>query len=511
MNIKNKLFVDENEIRDLCLSLKDKKTVLCHGHFNVIHPGHLRFLHHAKEQGAYLIVAVESDADLQPMQKEKFFSQDERAGNVTSLHIVDKVVLLGKVKLIQLITLLEPNYWVMGREHESNILNMTGQYADIAKEYKGNLIFHSGSVNYASSNLLDYSSEFLETNNFNNVCQRNNIDIDALKEKLNSFSRVKMLVIGDTIVDQFVACDPVGMSAESPVLVIKEIESKEFIGGAAVVARHVKSLGAECHFISVIGDDLPGKTVADCLKKESVNAHLSIDNDRPTTYKIRYMVENQKMLRVSRLEDFSVRTEIEDCIINKLNEIIPQVDGIIISDFVYGLITPNILEHIILLAKQNGVKLFGDLQCSSQIGSILKFRDFTLLTPTEKEARVALNDNDSGIEKIARTIIEKANCENLILKLGSEGFVAYCNSDIGIEKKGWQHFSALATNPVDVAGAGDIVLSLMSLCLCAGFTLLESAALGTCAAAIAVNRIGNIPITLYELRQYLCKIRSNKR
>ena len=514
MNIKNKLFVDENEIRDLCLTLKDKKTVLCHGHFNVIHPGHLRFLQHAKEHGERLIVAVTSVDDLGTFHADKFFTDEERAANVESLHIVNNVIILKIIKLPQLVELLNPDYWVMGREHESNIIKGIGDYADITKLYNGNLIYHSGSINYASSSLLDSSTNLLETSRnvkLKNACNINNINIDALIKRIDSFSKANILVIGDTIVDQFVACDPIGMSAESPVLVVKEIESKEFIGGAAIVAEHVKSLGAECHYISVIGDDNPGGKVEEDLRKYKISSTLFIDNERPTTYKIRYMVENQKMFRVSRLEKFSVATKIENNIISKLEEIIPKVDGIIICDFVYGVITPKILNSIIFLAKKNNVKLFGDLQCSSQIGSILKFKDFNLLTPTEKEARISLNDNDAGLEKVARNIIEKTNCKNLLLKLGLDGFIAYRNDSPKEASVMQQHFPALATNPLDTAGAGDTVLAVMSLCLSTGFNLMEASVLGACAASIVVNRIGNIPITLNDLMYQLKHLDMNNK
>ena len=502
MNIKSKIYSEVNTLKELCLSLNDKKTVICHGHFNVIHPGHLRFLQYAKEHGEHLIVAVASIDDLESFRADKFFTDEERAANVESLHIVDNVIILKNIKLLQLLEILNPDYWIMGREHESNIIKGIGEYANIIKLYNGNLIYHSGSVSYASSRLLDSPTNILETSKsveLKKACSINNINLNTLSKKIDSFSKAKILVIGDTIVDQFVACDPIGMSAESPVLVVKEIESKEFIGGAAIVAKHVKSLGAECYYISVLGDDKPGKRVEDDLRKEKINSTLFVDKERPTTYKIRYMVENQKMFRVSRLEKFSVATEIENHIISKLEEIIPNADGVIISDFVYGVITPNILNNIIILAKKNNVKLFGDLQCSSQIGNILKFKDFTLLTPTEREARISLNDNDAGLEKVARNIIEKTNCENLLLKLGLDGFIAYRN-DIPTEKTIMQqHFPALTANPVDTAGAGDTVLAIMSLCLSTGFNLMEASLLGACGASIAVNRIGNIPITLNDL------------
>ena len=122
---------------------------------------------------------------------------------------------------------------------------------------------------------------------------------------------MNILVIGDTIIDQYVACDPLGMSAEAPVLVVREIEGKEFVGGAAIVARHVQSLGAKCTFISLVGNDEPANLVKKQLKQDNINYKFIEDKDRPTIYKIRYMVGTQKILRVSRLKDHHINQKKE--------------------------------------------------------------------------------------------------------------------------------------------------------------------------------------------------------
>ena len=131
------------------------------------------------------------------------------------------------------------------------------------------------------------------------------------------------------------------------------------------------------------------------------------DSSRPTTFKKRYLVENQKLFRVSRLEDHSIDRKIEDLVKDSLDQVASQIDALIISDFVYGVITPNILTHIYKLHSKYGFQIFGDVQCSSQVGSILKFKNFTLLSPNEREVRIALQDKDSGIEQLSYDVMEK--------------------------------------------------------------------------------------------------------
>ena len=146
-----------------------------------------------------------------------------------------------------------------------------------------------------------------------------------LLDAISSWSDTRLIVLGDTIVDQYAACEAIGMSAEAPVVVVRELEHKNFIGGAAVVAAHICALGAKCDFISVVGADSTADLVRDELIAQGIGDGLSIDSDslRPTTFKKRYVVENQKLFRVSRLEEHNLDIEVEDRVIAHLKRLAP--------------------------------------------------------------------------------------------------------------------------------------------------------------------------------------------
>ena len=120
-----------------------------------------------------------------------------------------------------------------------------------------------------------------------------------------------MLVIGDAILDQYAGCEALGMSAEAPVIVVKELDTETYIGGGAIVSAHIKALGAKCQFISVVGDDKEAEYVRNSMRDLEVTAKLIVDKTRPTTFKKRYVVENQKLFRVSRLDDHFLNKSIE--------------------------------------------------------------------------------------------------------------------------------------------------------------------------------------------------------
>jgi len=481
-----------------------KEVALCYGHFNIIHPGHIRYLEHARTLGNHLVIAIQGDQMQTHSGRSHHFPSKERALGLALLHIVDAVVVLDTADLKILVEKICPTVLVLGKEFETQHYSKIESALNALQDCQGKVFYHTGDVYYASSKLLEESQSnlVLERNKiFIDACHKQQISVTGMQQAIHRFDQARVLILGDTIVDQYVACDAIGMSAEAPVLVVRELKAKEFIGGAAIVAAHTRALGAQCHYLSVVGEDPNAQLVHRKLKNYDVPHTLIPDASRPTTFKIRYIVENQKIFRVSRLQEQSLSSEVEGLVIQQLKALAPQMEGILVSDFVYGVITPRILEVILELAKRHHLKLFGDLQCSSQIGNIGKFKNFHLLTPTEKEARVALNNRDDGVERVANILIQQTRSKNLLIKLGAEGFISYDNNEDGFINR--QHFPALSVNPVDVAGAGDSLLALIAVSLCAGNNLMTSSALGACMASLATQTVGNVPVSHLQLEQMI--------
>lgn len=506
-----------NDTTHKILSIKDrlisqlverkKRLVVCYGHFNVIHPGHMRYLKYARSLGDSLVVALQADSSLVKTEADNYFPENERAEGVSLLHIVDHVVILEDDRLDKFIELIKPRILVLGSEHENDRDNKIDVAISILENQNGKVVFHAGETRYANADLLHAGIDDLEKEKislFNKVCSNQNIERKDLLNRLNEIKNVNLLVVGDTIVDQYVACDAMGMSAEAPVLVVRELESRDFIGGAAIVASHIKSLGATCHYLSVVGDDQHADDVDVELTKRNVRTHLISDASRPTTYKIRYMVGNQKLFRVSQLKEHKLSTRIEKLVLEKINELAPDIDGILVSDFVYGVITEKVLDEILSIAKKYNLKLFGDVQCSSQMGNVTNFKNFDLVFPTEKEARLGLGNNVDGIERIANSLMDELESNELLITLGSEGFIAYSKQSDGFLNR--QHYPAMTVNPVDVAGAGDSLFASMSVCIAAGASLMEASAIGACMASLAVREIGNQPISRAKLKNYITRI-----
>lgn len=467
---------------------------MAYGHFTTIHPGHIRYLRHAESLGRRLAVVVVGDG-IDPNHPKYPFTQRERAEALRLLNIADAIILLEDDELDKAIRMLKPEALVLGTELKG--CEELSVPLDLLRRQGGMVQFHAGEVTYASTDLLLVNSErelyAQRRDQFTKACSRQGISKEELLMEMKEWSKTRLIVLGDTIVDQYAACEAIGMSAEAPVVVVRELAHRSFIGAAAVVAAHIRALGAHVDLVSVVGDDSTADIVEKELERQRIGNEIVRDASRPTTFKKRYIVENQKLFRVSRLEQHNLDAPIEENLIKRLERLSRNADGIVVSDFVYGVVTPRILRCVQELAERHGLMLFGDLQCSSQVGSIAKFEDFSLLCPNERELRLAMQDKDSGLESLSQKLLSQNRCQRLIVKLAAEGFIAYDRDLSG--KVFSQPFPALSVNPLDVAGAGDSVLAVMATGLASGQKMMHAAALSCCMASLAVETMGNTPIS----------------
>ena len=245
------------------ISTKHQNAILAYGHFTTIHPGHIRYLKHAKTIGKILIVALKGDEIVNGVNKYAF-NESERAEALSLLSIADYILLIKDQKLKNIVDLLNPKVVVLGKEFEYSEDKEILDVLKIQSEKDFKVEFHAGEINYATTDFLKSSqSELLSArrNLFLETCSRESITAEKLLSSISSWNNAHLLVVGDTIVDQYAACEPLGLSAEAPVVVVKEIQKKEFIGGAAIVASHIRALGTKCTFLSVTGDDNLSKIV----------------------------------------------------------------------------------------------------------------------------------------------------------------------------------------------------------------------------------------------------------
>lgn len=473
-------------------------TVFVSGHFNILHPGHLRLLRFAKECGDRLIVAVESD---RLAGNAAHIPEHLRLEGVKSNSWVDEAFLMEE-PVTETIARLRPDIVVKGKEHESTF-NSEGA---VLEQYGGKLLFSSGEIVFSSVDLLRkefYEAELRSISLPHDYLERHHIQLSTLAEILNRFTTLKICVVGDLILDEYITCEPLGMSREDPTIVVTPIDSTRFIGGAGIVAAHAAGLGARVQFVSVTGDDAGRNFAREQLASTNVQATLLLDRSRPTTLKQRFRSKGKTLLRVSHLHQNEIETQLQEQLVEHLATAIneKEVDLLVFSDFNYGCLPQIVIDRIVPLAKAQGVMMVADSQSSSQVGDISRFQNMELLTPTEHEARIATRNSAAGLVILAEELRQQSAARNVLLTLGEEGLLIHA----GTGKNEWltDRIVALNSAPKDPAGAGDSLLITTALTLASGGNIWEAACLGSLAAAIQVGRLGNTPINTEEILEEL--------
>lgn len=473
------------------------KVVFVSGRFNVLHPGHVRLLQFARSCGDKLIVGVESDS---LAGKNAFVPEDLRLEGVRSCAVVDEAFLVDS-SIVDAIQRLKPAVVVKGREHESGLNPEKGVLAT----YGGKLLFNSGEVTFTSRELIRREFSLPARQSWGvpiEFMTRHGISVERLRELLRQFAELRVLVVGDLIVDEYVTCDALGMSQEDPTLVVKPVDSKRFVGGAGIVAAHAAGLGAASCLVSVVGVDQEAEFAQGALKHFGVRGTFFADETRPTTLKTRYRCQGKTLLRVSRLHEAPVGTTVAGALIDWADSQFKKTDVVLFSDFNYGVLSQGVVEDLAGRFKASGATLCADSQSSSQIGDVSRFRGMDLLTPTEREARLSVRNTGDGLAVLGEALRSRAQAKHLILKLGQEGALV-CPQN-GPEQP-WppDRIEALNPSPKDVAGAGDSMLVASGMALAVGASIWEAACIGSIAAAIQVGRVGNTPISLGEMQDVL--------
>ena len=474
-------------------------SLICYGHFTFLHFGHIRYFNSAKKFEKKTTILLTKGQNLDRTDQEI----NERVLLIKSSFPNCSILYIAEKEIIDLIPEIYNSKIFLGSEFREKKIDATKTIKSILKENNSEIIYQEGTLGLSATYLNQNASSIHHdrVEKFYNSCSKNNIKVDKLSKTFNSKKVPKVLIIGDTIVDEYVATEPLGLSAEAPVIVVREIESKKFIGGAGVVSRHINSLGADVSLLTLLGEDSEAQFVKEGLSAENIKYKIIYDPNRPTTFKKRYISRQTKLFRVSRLSQFSISNKQVLELKKWLDKNIQNFELIVFSDFQYGFLTPQVVSYITKLATKNGIKILADQQSSSQSGKLNKYKNIYAVFPTEKEARLTTDDWESSLEVIGKKIIGITDAKFCVLKLADEGLIVF-------EKDSNNRFTlpALSASPVDVAGAGDSLLSATAYGICKGLTFFESVVLGSVQSSIAVENIGNIPIAKDELMNKLKQV-----
>lgn len=455
------------------------KIGLVFGRFNLIHPGHFRLFRFAKNFCDVLCAGLENNETSQDLRP---YSDRERDLNAISL--IDTVV--GYACIAELLEDVTPDIIVRGHEFSST----SHDEEDALKASDIKVVFMSADERYDVKTLqLEiprptevYEQEFKD---------RHNISLANIDRNFSSADKIKGLVCGEIIIDEYIESVPVGMSQEDKNVVYSIGDSERFLGGAGIVAAHCAGLGADVHILSVMGDDEDSRFARKKLDSFGVSADLIIEQSRRSIRKSRFIWQDRPIFRASHVDSHIIDDETKSTFFNIFSEKCALLNFVILSDFNYGVLPNDLVSELIRIAREKKTFIAADCQMSSQAGDLKKYTGVDLICPTEFEARSALKDFDSGVAYLGQKLRDELQVNSVILTLGASGLLIFSSSEGPYSVERLMPFSSQA---VDVSGAGDSLLAAVTHSLVAGLDLFSAAYLGSLAAGIQVSRRGNWPL-----------------
>lgn len=320
---------------------------------------------------------------------------------------------------------------------------------------------------------------------------------DVLRELLNRAEGTKVLVVGDLIFDEFVWGRVNKISPEAPVQVLDWQSSHTAPGGAANVAYNLATLGADVTLVGVVGQDDQGLALKNKLRAMGVDTlGVIADPSRPTTHKVRFIAHAQQILRMDREQRQDVERPLAELIGQAIREAIPHVDGVIMSDYLKGVLTDNIIQLVVTEARNNGKRVIVDPK-----GRMYeRYKGVHILTPnlTElEEATGIVPKSEDDIRRAASMLFERVACENVLVTRGKEGMTLFHPDGTYV------HIPTQAKEVFDVTGAGDTAVAVFGLGVFAGAPLEKAARLANIGAGIVVGKVGTSVATREEIVEYL--------
>jgi rfaE bifunctional protein kinase chain/domain len=307
------------------------------------------------------------------------------------------------------------------------------------------------------------------------------------KADRNQFSKTRLLVVGDVMLDRYWFGDTGRISPEAPVPVVQVAKIDERLGGAANVARNASALGAKTTILGVIGQDEAGKRVEQLLQESSVQSQLQADSKVPTTVKLRVIARQQQLIRLD-FEETPSQNSLDEKL-KRFESLLPQVDVVILSDYGKGALEQ--VSAMIALAKANKKLVLVDPKGDAYS----KYKGATVLTPNRSELRQVIGQwsDEADLTKRAQSLRQELELSALLLTRSEEGMTLFT-------EKGTEHVRAQAREVFDVSGAGDTVIATLAVAMAAGWPLERAMALANRAGGIVVGKLGTATVSAEELQ-----------
>ena len=482
--------------------LRNKKIVLCHGVFDLLHSGHLNYFESAKKLGEILIVSITSDKFVNKGPGRPYFDEKKRLKMVQSLEIVDYVYLNNNLTAENVIEKFKPSFYVKGPDYKNNKKDVTKNIfkeKKLVEKFKGKIVYTSDEVNSSSNLLNNFFTVFNPEQQYYKQKITKKYSYTDIKNIVEKFSKNKVITIGETIIDDYIFSESIGKSGKEPHLVIKDLYNEKYLGGIIAIAKHLEGFSKPVNVITILGEK---PSLFEFIKNKigkKIKLNFITKKNSPTIIKKRIVdkLTNQKLLGVYSINDRDL-SNLENEKLKKIlfNKKFKKNDLIILSDYGHGFLNPSIVKKI--CKKYNHIYLNAQLNASN-IGyhSFKNYNNFNTLIVNESELRHEYKDKKSDIKLLMKKYSALTNLKSIVVTRGANGAI-YFNK----KKNSFINCPAFSNKIIDKVGAGDAFLSIFSIC---DYNKLDpelSMFVASLAAASSVESMGN---SKYVNKEFLLK------
>ncbi len=489
--MKNKIYQTKQLVKVLKNKrLKSKKIIYCHGVFDLLHVGHIKHLREAKKLGDILVVTITADKYVNKGPGRPVFNQALRCEALAAIESVDYVAINEAPTAVNTIKMIKPDIYCKGKDYKNFNDDITGEIKNEINSLKsvGGKIVFTEEITFSSSRLINRSTNFYSVNQKKSlelIRKKNNFL--KIKKFIDEFKKIKILTIGETIIDKYNFCEAIGKSGKEPILVLKESNEETFFGGVLSIAKNLSNFSDNVSILSMLGEK---KVYLPEIKKylsKNVNSNFIFKKNSPTIVKKRYVDHSSgsKLFGIYNFNDEVLNKIDETNFQNKLINLIKKNDLIIVSDYGHGLISEKCAK---LICKYSKFLALNAQVNAANIGyhTIRNYNNFNTLIINEKEIRHEMRNKVTKLKILMKKLSKEKKINNLIVTRGGKGSILF-------NKKNNKFFvsEAYAKNIVDKIGAGDTMLSMIAMCLKSKLDHDVSLLISSLAAAQSVENFGN--------------------
>lgn len=487
------------------LKAEGKRVVHCHGVFDLVHIGHVRHFQEARKFGDVLVVTLTPDKWVNKGPHRPAFGEQLRLEMLSNFACVDYVALNQWPTAVETLKLLKPTVFVKGSEFTDRSKDVTGAVAkeeEAIQSVGGSLAF-TDDLTFSSSNLINRhlpqiskaAAEYLE--GFSGRYR-----VEDVLSYVERCSSLKVLTIGETILDEYNYCETLGKSGKEPILAVRLVSTEQFAGGILAVANHVAQFAEQVGLLSMLGD----VASAEEFVRSNLNPRIAADfltmRGAPTIVKKRYIESYpfQKMFEVYLMSDDQDSENNSRRFAARLSEILPQYDLVIVTDYGHGLLDEAAVDVLAREAKCLAINTQANAG-NYGFNTVSKYPRADYICVSEKELRLEVRNRRIALASIMQATAEKHGCRRVMVMRGKEGMSCWDDRD------GFTEVPALAGHFTDRVGAGDAVFAVTSLCVPQHTPAEVMGLIGNAVGAMAVGMIGNkTPIERTPLLRFLISL-----